>query len=100
MKSLNVWNEEIFHEVKVLAEYTTTAVMKEDIQTDMDHLYVLLDHCTDEDILQQIRKNIRAALNLVEVNIIEISSRFNRISNKPVDKALSPQKKFFVNKNH
>ena len=66
--------------------------MKEDIQTDMHHLCALLDHCTDEDILQQIRKNIRAALNLVEVNIIEISSRFNRISNKPADKALSPQK--------
>ena len=34
----------------------------------MDHLDALLDHCTDEDILQQTRKNIRAALNLVEVN--------------------------------
>ena len=34
----------------------------------MDHLYTLLDQCTDEDILQQIRKNIRAVLNLVEVN--------------------------------
>ena len=66
MKSLNVWNEEIFCEV--LGEHTTTAAMKEDIQRDMDHLYVLLDQCTDENILQQIRKNKRAALNLVEVN--------------------------------
>ena len=47
---------------------TPTASMKEDIQRDMDHLYVLLDHCAHEDILQQIRKNIRATLNLVEVN--------------------------------
>ena len=58
IKSLNVWNEEIFHEVKVLGEYTTTAAMKEEIQRDMDYLYVLLDQCTDEDILQQIRKTI------------------------------------------
>ena len=68
MKSLNVWNEEIFHNIKVLGEYTTTAAMKEDIQRDMDHLYTLLDQCTDEDILQHVRKNIRAVLNLVEVN--------------------------------
>ena len=27
MKSLNVWNEEIFREVKVLGEYTTIAVI-------------------------------------------------------------------------
>ena len=46
MKSLNVWNEEIFHDVKVLGEYTTTAAMKEDIQRDIDHLYALLDQCT------------------------------------------------------
>ena len=68
VKSLNIGNEEIFCEVKVLREYTTTVAMKEDIQRDMDHLYVLLEQCTDEDILQQIR----AALNLVEVNIIEV----------------------------
>ena len=68
IKSLNVWNKEIFHKVKVLGEYTTTVAMKEDIQRDMNHLYTLLDHYTDEDILQQIRKNITAALNLVEVN--------------------------------
>ena len=68
MKSLNVWNEEIFHNIKVLGEYTTTAAMKEDIQRDMDHLYTLLDQCTDEHILQHVRKNIRAVLNLVEVN--------------------------------
>ena len=43
--------------------------MKEDIQRDMDHLYTLLDQCTDEDILQQIRKNIRAVLNL-EVRLV------------------------------
>ena len=75
--------KKIFCEVKVLVEWTTTVAMKEDIQIDMDHLYVLLDQCTDEDILQQIRKNIRAALNLVEVNIIEVCSRFNRLSNEP-----------------
>ena len=56
MKSLNVGDEEIFHEVKVLGEYTSTAVMKEDIQKDMAHLYVLLDQCTDEDILQENKK--------------------------------------------
>ena len=43
MKSLNVGNEEIFHDVKVLGD--TTAAMKEDIQRDMDHLYFLLDQC-------------------------------------------------------
>ena len=64
MKSLNVGNEEIFHEVKVLGEYASTADMKEDVHRDMAYLYTLLDQCTDEDILQQIRKNIRAALNL------------------------------------
>ena len=68
MKTLNVWNEEILRKVKDLGEYTTTAAMKEDIQRDMDHLYTLLDQCTQEDILQQIRKNIIAVLNLVEVN--------------------------------
>ena len=68
MKPLNVWNEEIFCKVKVLGVYTTTAAIKEDMQRDMDHLYVLLDQCTREDILQQIRKDIRAVLNLVEVN--------------------------------
>ena len=68
MKSLNVGNEEMIHEVKALGEYTTTADMKEDIQRDIDHLYAMLDQCTDEDILQQIRKNIIAELNLVEVN--------------------------------
>ena len=68
MKSLNVWNEEIFCKVKVLGEYTTTTVMKEDIQRDKDHLYTLLDQCTHEVILQQIRKDIRPVLNLVEVN--------------------------------
>ena len=73
MKSLNVGNEEIFHEVKALGDYTTTSAMKEDIQRDMDHLYALLDQCTDKDILQHIRMNIRAALNLVEVNIKEAS---------------------------
>ena len=36
---------------KSLRENTTTAAMKEDIQRDMDHLYVLLDQCTYEDIL-------------------------------------------------
>ena len=65
--------------------------MKEDIQRDMDHVYALLDQCTDRDILQQFRKNIRAALNLVEVTIIEILFRFNRLSNEPSNKALSPQ---------
>ena len=79
MKSLNVWNEEIFHDVKVLGEYTTTAAMKEDIQRDMDHLYALLDQRTHEDILQQLRKNIRTVLNLAEVNIIEASSRSLRV---------------------
>ena len=29
MKSLDVWNEEIFHEIKVLGEYTTTAAIKD-----------------------------------------------------------------------
>ena len=57
MNSFNIWNEEIFHNVKVLGEYTMIAAMKEDIQRDMDHLYALLDQCTHEDILQQIRKN-------------------------------------------
>ena len=95
MKSVNVGNEEIFHEVKVLGEYTTTADIKEDIQRDMDHLHALLDQCTDEDILQYVRKNIRAVLNLVEVNKIEPSSRFDRLSNEPANKALSPQKPFF-----
>ena len=60
----------------------------------------LLDQCIDEDILQQIGKNIRAALNLVEVNIIEASSRFNRISNEPINNALSPQKTFFSTQTH
>ena len=41
--------------------------MKEDIQRDMDHLYVLLDQCTAVDILQQIRKNIKAELNLESI---------------------------------
>ena len=63
------------------------------IERDMAHLYALLDQCTDEDILQQIRKNIRAALNLLKINnIIEALSRFNRLSNEPAKKALSPQK--------
>ena len=53
LKSLN---GEIFREVKVLGEYTTTVAMKEDIQRDIDHLYALLDQCThQEGILQQIR---------------------------------------------
>ena len=95
MKSLNVGNKEIFYEVKALGEYTTNAAMT-DIQRDMDHLYTLLDQCTDEDILQHVKKNIKAALNLVEVNIIEASSRFNRLSNKPANKVLSPQKPFFT----
>ena len=90
LKSLYVGNKEIFHEVKALGEYTTNTAMK-DTQRDMDHLYTLLDQCTDEDILQHVRKNIRAALNLVKVNIIESSSRFNRLSNEPANKALSPQ---------
>ena len=68
MKSLNVGNVEIFYEVKVIGEYTTTAAMKEDIQRDIDHLYVLLDQCMDEDILEQRRKNIQGVLDLVEVN--------------------------------
>ena len=51
MKSLNVWNEEIFCKLKVLDEYTTIAAMKKDIQRDMDHLYELLDQCTEEHIL-------------------------------------------------
>ena len=68
MKSLNVGNKEIFCKIKVLGEYTTTAAMKEYIQRDMDHLYTLLDQCRGEDILQQIIKDIRAVLNLVEVN--------------------------------
>ena len=67
-KSLNVGNEEMIHEVKALGEYTTTADIKEDIQRDIDHLYAMLDQCTDEDILQQIRKNIIPELNLVKVN--------------------------------
>ena len=66
--------------------------MEEDIQRDMDHLYTLLDHCTHKDILQQVRENIRAALIFVEVNIKEASSRFNRLSNEPANKALSSQK--------
>ena len=41
-----------------------------------------------KDILQQIRKNIRVALNLVEVNITGASSRFNRLSNEPPNNAL------------
>ena len=61
----------------------------------MYHLYALLDQCTDKDILQHVRKNIRAALNLVEVNIIEPSPKFNRLSNEPANKALLPQKPFF-----
>ena len=56
----------------------------------MDNLYALWDHCAHEDILQQIRKNIKATLNLVEVNN-KISSKFNRISNKPANKALFSQ---------
>ena len=100
MKSLNVGNEEIFCEVRVLGKHTTTAAMKEDIQRDMDHLYPLLDQCTDEDILQHVRMNIRVALNLVEVNIKEASSRFNRISNQLANKALSPQKPFFSTQKH
>ena len=51
----------------------------------MDHLYALLEQCTDRDILEQIRKNIRAEINLVEVNIIEASSRFNKILNEPAN---------------
>ena len=39
------------------------------------------------------KKNIRAALNLVEVNITEASSRFNRISNQPANKQ-------YLHKNH
>ena len=85
MKSLNVGNEELFHDVKVLGDTLPTAAMKENIQRDMDHLYFLLDQCADEDILQQIRKNIRTALNLVEVNIIEVLCRFNRLSNEPAN---------------
>ena len=33
----------------------------------MDHLNALLDMCIHEYILEQIRKNITATLNLVEV---------------------------------
>ena len=91
LKSLNVGNEEVFCRIKVLGEYTISTAIKEDIQRDMNHLYVLLDQCTDEHILQQIR----AALNLVEVNIIEVSSRFNRLSNETANKVLSPQKKHY-----
>ena len=59
IKSLYVGNKEIFHEVKALREYTTNTATK-DTQRDMDHLlYTLLDQCTDEDILQHVRKNIR-----------------------------------------
>ena len=65
-----------------------------------DHLYTLLDQCIDEDILQQIRKKIRAVLSLVEVNIIGSLSRFNRISNEPANKTLSPQKLFFSIRKH
>ena len=68
MKSVSVWNEEIFHKVKVLGDYTTTVAMKEDIQRDMDHLYTLLEQCTHEDILQQTRKNIITRLNFINVN--------------------------------
>ena len=100
MKSLYVGNKEIFHEVKVLGEYTKAAVMNEDIQRDMDHLYTLLDQCTHEDILQHVRKNIKAVLNLIEVNIIETSSRFNRLSNEPANKALSLIKPFFSTRKH
>ena len=91
MKSIKVGNEEIL---------TTTAAMKEDIQRDIVHLYALLDQCTDEDLLQQIRKSIRAALNIAEVNIIEASSRFSMLSNEPANKALSPQKSFFSPRKH
>ena len=84
----------------MLNEYTTTVVKKEEIQKDMDHLYALLDQYTNEDILQHVRKDIRAALNLVEVNIIEVSSKFNRLSNEPANKALSPQKPFFSTRKH
>ena len=66
----------------------------------MYHLYALLNQCTHEDILQHVRKNIKAALNLVEVNIIETSSRFNRLSNEPANKALSPIKPFFSTRKH
>ena len=52
--------------------------------------------CTDEHIMQQIR----AALNLVEVNIIEASSRFSRLSNETANKVLSPQKPFFSTQKH
>ena len=71
-----------------------------DIQRDMDHLYTLFDQCTDEDILQHVKKNIRAALNLVEVDIIETSSRFNRLSNKPANKSLSSQNTFLSTRKH
>ena len=85
VKSLNVGNEEIFFEVKVLREYTTTVAMKEDIQRDMDHLYVSLDQYTDEDILQQIT----TALNLVEVNIIEVLTGYK----------MNQQTKHYLHKN-
>ena len=81
MKSLNIKNEEIVREVKVLH-------------------YNSCHQCIDEDILQQIKKKIRAVLSLVEVNIIGSSSRFNRISNEPANKALSPQKSFFSTRKH
>ena len=95
VKSLNVGNE-VFCEVKLLGEYTIATAIKQDIQRDMDHLYVLLDQCTDEYILQQIR----AALNLVDANIIEVSSRFNRLSNKSANKVLSSQKQLFSTQKH
>ena len=39
--------------------------------------------------MQIIRNNVRIVLNVIEVNTIESSSRFDRLSNKPANKALS-----------
>ena len=40
VKSLNVGNEEVFCELKVLGKYTIATAIKEDIQWDMNHLYI------------------------------------------------------------
>ena len=41
---------------------------------------------------KKIRKNIRAVLSHLKVNMIEALSRFSRLSNELAKKALSPQK--------
>ena len=46
------------------------------------------------------KKNITATLNLFVVIIIEVSSRFNRLSNELANKALSPWQLFFSTQKH